>query len=1014
MVNAKCMRKGFLKRILSRLGAPNVVAAGMLILFAAAGVRAETTDVFSGRDLLKMMREKDDHGQELAYENRGEVDHLALHEAADKGDIEKISTLIANRADINAADKGGFTPLHVAARAGNTDVVELLIAKGANVNAKDKHGATALYIAALRAHPAIAELLIANGAKLDIFTASAVGNIERVTAFLRSDPALVNAKGPGDFTPLYFAAASGQNAVTELLIIRGAVINAKNHVGSTPLHAAAGQNHSAIAELLIANGADVNAENDYKMTPLLNAAAKGYPGMAKLLIARGADINAKDKNDQAPLDLAEKADHKAVADLLRKATPSTNPAGGKLLEMVPAGSLFCARVNNFDYTLNQIDQFLAGVSPLPMGVSILARTQLAKMLGNPELNSVNMGGNFAIFATSASGESTETNPVQGIFIGAFVPVTDYKQFITANPNVGQPDENGVSKITSEGMPPMLAAQAGGYALISSANSYDKLVATAKSIADAQTDGLASALDADQAKEAIAQPIWAFGNVQLASRIFGPWLFDKIEQMKTMMAQFKQSGQTPMGPDPAAIMDMYAGVLETLMKETKSLSISVNPKPNVLNITKTITALPGTDMADMFTADASIKQENKLLGYLEDGAVVNASGRITGKLNAKAMDFLATIIGKDMSAEDKAKIKSLASDVATVFSGNDAMTFAIDLESKPPFVGKYVIEIKDEDKINKLIEESTELFNTGGIADFYKSLGMEISFTLNRGADSYKGVSIDSARLTMKSTDANSPQGLMINAMYGGGFEYRWATVDGLWACAIGGDIDSSIRRLIDQVKAGGPKQMAAEIKAALALLPQAENADFLVTYNYVRLLKIVPAMMAAMMPVPMPQPDIPTKSNIVLAGKIASGKMVVDIALPKQHLTEIMAAFQMMQQKMQTQQKTSSRIPESFAREKTWVKCRNQACEAEYEITKKEYFEYVEKHADLALLEVPPLVCKKCDQESVYRAVKCAKCGLVFETGTVPSDFEDRCPKCKYSKIEEGRRKKAREARLNE
>jgi uncharacterized membrane protein YhaH (DUF805 family) len=46
-----------------------------------------------------------------------------------------------------------------------------------------------------------------------------------------------------------------------------------------------------------------------------------------------------------------------------------SPASNELLKMIPAKSLFCVRVNNFDYTLNQIDQFLAGVSPMPMGVS---------------------------------------------------------------------------------------------------------------------------------------------------------------------------------------------------------------------------------------------------------------------------------------------------------------------------------------------------------------------------------------------------------------------------------------------------------------------------------------------------------------------------------------------------------------------------------------------------------------------------------------------------------------------
>ena len=575
-----------------------------------------------------------------------------------------------------------------------------------------------------------------------------------------------------------------------------------------------------------------------------------------------------------------------------------NSTGDQLLQMIPAESLFCVRVNNLDYTLSQIDQFLAGVSPIPMGLSILVRTQFAGILGSPELNGVNMGGSFAFFATSPSGESTETNPVTYMFVGVLAPIADYRQFISANPNVSDPDEKGISKITGDKIPVILATQVGNYALISLAEHYDKLIAMRR---DRTSRGLSGTLDATKAEQAIEQPIWAYGNVQLASKVFAPLLSGKIEEIEKAMEQMKDCGQATMA-DPTAIIDMYAGILEALIKQTKSLTISVNPKPSVLNITSTVTALPGTDMADMFTADASAKKDNKLLGYLEDGAVMNVSGKVTEKLNAKATEFFATLITKDMSAEDAAKIKSFASDAATVFSGNDAMSFSINPKNKPPFVGKYVIEIKDKDKFNKLIEEGAELFHTGGIADFYKSLGIKITFTLKRQVDTYKGVTIDSATFTVKSIDPNSMQGQMIVAIYGGGFDYRWAIVDGLCVSAFGGNVDESVRRLIDQVKAGGPKQMADEVKAALALLPDAANADFIATYNYVRLLKMLPAMMGAMMPVPMPEMDIPTNSNIVFAGKVGGGNIIVDIALPKEHLTEIMAVFQMMMQQQQMQQ----------------------------------------------------------------------------------------------------------------
>ena len=49
--------------------------------------------------------------------------------------------------------------------------------------------------------------------------------------------------------------------------------------------------------------------------------------------------------------------------------------------------------------MNQTDQFLAGVSPMPMGVSMLVRMQLAQLLGNPQLAGLSTNGNFAAFGS---------------------------------------------------------------------------------------------------------------------------------------------------------------------------------------------------------------------------------------------------------------------------------------------------------------------------------------------------------------------------------------------------------------------------------------------------------------------------------------------------------------------------------------------------------------------------------------------------------------------------------------
>ena len=73
-----------------------------------------------------------------------------------------------------------------------------------------------------------------------------------------------------------------------------------------------------------------------------------------------------------------------------QAVSIVKPSDDPLLKILPAESLFCLRVNHLEHTIGQVDQFLVGVSPMPMGISLLARMQLANVLGSPELNGVDI------------------------------------------------------------------------------------------------------------------------------------------------------------------------------------------------------------------------------------------------------------------------------------------------------------------------------------------------------------------------------------------------------------------------------------------------------------------------------------------------------------------------------------------------------------------------------------------------------------------------------------------------
>jgi hypothetical protein len=88
----------------------------------------------------------------------------------------------------------------------------------------------------------------------------------------------------------------------------------------------------------------------------------------------------------------------------------------------------------------------------------------------------------------------------------------------------------------------------------------------------------------------------------------------------------------------------------------------------------------------------------------------------------------------------------------------------------------------------------------------------------------------------------------------------------------------------------------------------------------------------------------------------------------------------------------------------TWVKCSNPSCNAEYEMSEKQYYKELQERFNPLARGQTPLTCKKCGKDSLFQAVKCANpsCGIVFIKGIAgQNDFPDRCPKCGQSKTEE-------------
>lgn len=579
------------------------------------------------------------------------------------------------------------------------------------------------------------------------------------------------------------------------------------------------------------------------------------------------------------------------AVVLAIASPAT-AASGDPLTMVPADSLFCVRINNLDGTLGQIDMFLSGLMPMPMGVSMPVKAQLAQFLGSTQPQGIDTSGGFVVFGPLPGGDPDPSR------IGLLVPVSNYQQFVSGNPNVGQPDGQGFSQIGPQGAAMLTAVEAGGYTLVSTIGNESALTAMKASGA---ASNLAASLDAAELKRSTAEPLWIYANIELAGKLFGPMIQAQIEQMKQGMQVMDAQGQDAMAKQAAANMDASAAVLDTLMKEAKYLSLSLNPNLEKVGLSVVLAGTPGSGLADMFKGNAA-GADSKFQGYMKDGAAVNFTGSMNSpfwkKLNEMYIDLMPKMMGETASGEDVAAFKKIATDAMEAFGGPLAGSFSVDTSGKPPFEVTYVAALKDPAKFYRVMEEASKAMTDGPLADLYKEMGMECTFDFKKNASSYEGVSIDAVTFSLKATDADSPQAQMINAIYGDGLDVQMATVNNQLVYALGQDSQAGVKKLIDQVKAGGPKQVPAEVRTAMATIPGAEKADFFMTLNVLRLMKIA----STFAPMPLPQTDIPTQSNIAIAADTAGGKMTVDLAIPKQHVIEIMGVvMQMQQMQMQMQ-----------------------------------------------------------------------------------------------------------------
>jgi serine/threonine-protein phosphatase 6 regulatory ankyrin repeat subunit B len=248
-----------------------------------------------------------------------------LIQAAEKGDIQTVQTLLASGAEVNAANTYGVTALMMAASKGHKDIVKALLEKGADVNVQNNKGQTLLLLAAWEGDIELAKILLEQGADLHaaerptsitpIWFAAQRGYVEMVELFLEKG-ADINVPGKNGVTPLTIAAENGRVEVVKLLLERGAEIDAVGTGGATALKMASYFGHLETVRLLLEKGACIEVASSKGGPALYGASLSGHVEVVKLLLSHGANVDSTSKPDGTTLLAAVSRGHTDVVKVL--------------------------------------------------------------------------------------------------------------------------------------------------------------------------------------------------------------------------------------------------------------------------------------------------------------------------------------------------------------------------------------------------------------------------------------------------------------------------------------------------------------------------------------------------------------------------------------------------------------------------------------------------------------------------------------------------------------------------
>ncbi|AQQ71963.1 hypothetical protein SMSP2_02342 [Limihaloglobus sulfuriphilus] len=577
----------------------------------------------------------------------------------------------------------------------------------------------------------------------------------------------------------------------------------------------------------------------------------------------------------------------------KKSPVAVLPLSASAVDLVPQDTLLCVLVNDIETTSKNLDEFMIGLSPVPVSAGMGVKMGIISIFGEKHAPAIDTSGDMAVFAFKMAQENPDNaGPLKEIAAAAVVPLSEPELLTKDNPAVEGPDAGGIYRLTAMGQRIAFKPIAGTKYALAAAEYAGIDPAKVINAVESSDKSIAQSMDKNVLTASGQYPIWTYFDIESVNKHYGPMLEGYLQIGRGAAA--KQLENAPKEGAAASqlglkFLNNYFDLLKLFMNQGKSLSIAFDIRPDMVKFKKTFFALPDTPMASYFVEDARLLNL-ALSKYAAQDSFMTLAMKVDThsyrELSSLAVDWAADILCGGESDELLKKAKKSMDDMFDSMGGDYMYSLNLGGDGGM-FAGNYVLEVKDGEKYNQAIEAAVEFWTSPELLKFTEELGFKLDFAIEKDAFEIEGHPVDRAKLNITMLEQDSNEAQAIKKIFGEGLEYYWTVSDQLWLCTVG----SGGRERLAAMLSEQPTPAAQPFLDALSKVVDYQTADMAGTYNYAQALLWSLDFAQVLGETEIDTSQLTCDSRISFASKFLDNGAKFEAAVPKEHIKEIVDIF---------------------------------------------------------------------------------------------------------------------------